>query len=327
MNDIAQISLERKGESDVHQWSISIGNHRCDMGYMDENGVIDFESEFDDDCLDILSKICVTDIPDNISIHFFTNNRSFNCITVKKIKGQLFFVPYFNNDVLTFFSDELSLKYIFRKIQEIFIPTDNLIINEVIEEWDGTGVIIFEYYPQNEHLYIAKDLDIIDKQLECLITTTQLALKKFNWLKDYETDEMLFINDIILNLLRKMDFLSVSFNHGRKEFGKDVTFSELDRFGQLKHYGVQVKAGNISGKVRSQIDEIIAQIEDSFIMPYYEIGSKEPRFISTMLVIISGFFTENAKDKIAEKIPKGTIGSVYFIDKNKVFELCERYWK
>jgi hypothetical protein len=112
-----------------------------------------------------------------------------------------------------------------------------------------------------------------------------------------------------------------------EEYGKDYTFSELTLFGDLRHYGLQAKAGNMSGGVNSQIDEIIGQIEDAFNMPYYEIGSKDERYISAFIVAISGRYTDNAKDKIIQKIKKGLIGSVYFFDRDKILELVEKYWR
>jgi len=124
-----------------------------------------------------------------------------------------------------------------------------------------------------------------------------------------------------------MGFVFVRYAAGRKEYGKDFTFSELTPFGDYRHYGLQAKAGDVSGSVNSAIDELIGQIADAFAMPYYEIGSKDPRFISTFIIAISGKFTENAREKIVEKTPKGLIGSVYFLDQERIAELVERYWK
>jgi hypothetical protein len=61
-------------------------------------------------------------------------------------------------------------------------------------------------------------------------------------------------------------------------------------------------------------------------MPYYDIASTEPRFISTFVVAISGRFTANAKDKIVNKIPRGQHGSLLFLDRETVMELLNRYW-
>ncbi len=146
------------------------------------------------------------------------------------------------------------------------------------------------------------------------------------WKKAYEENELLFCTEVLTPLLRKMRFLSVRYRGGSKEYGKDFTFSELTRFEILRHYGLQAKAGNVRGNVKSDIDEILGQLEDAFSMPYYEVGSGEPRYISTFVVAISGRFTENAKEKIAEKIPKGLIGSVYFLDKERILEFIDKFW-
>jgi hypothetical protein len=44
-----------------------------------------------------------------------------------------------------------------------------------------------------------------------------------------------------------MGFLFVRYTHGKKEYGKDFTFSELTPFGDHRHSGLQAKAGDISG--------------------------------------------------------------------------------
>lgn len=62
-------------------------------------------------------------------------------------------------------------------------------------------------------------------------------------------------------------------------------------------------------------------------MPFYEVGSKEKRFISTFVIAISGNFTENAREKIIEKLPSGCIGSVLFLDHQRITELLEKCWR
>ena len=164
----------------------------------------------------------------------------------------------------------------------------------------------------------------IDK-IKTLIKQAEISLGGITWTDEYEKKEDKFCKEIIAPLLRRMDFLSVRYNHGKKEYGKDFTFSELTSFGNLRHYGLQAKAGNISGRVNSEVDELIGQINDAFSMPYYEVGSKDPRYISVFIIAISGHFSENAREKIVEKMPKGVIGSVYFLDKEKIIELIERH--
>lgn len=165
------------------------------------------------------------------------------------------------------------------------------------------------------------------KLLNDLIKRTELILSGAVWRKEYETDEKLFCTEIIFPLLRKMDFIDVRFNHGVREYGKDFTFSEITKFGNLRHFAIQAKAGNLRGNVNSDIDEILGQLDDAFTMPYYEVSANESRNISTFIVAISGHFTENAKDKLIQKIPQHFKGCVYLIDRDKTLELIERFWK
>jgi len=193
---------------------------------------------------------------------------------------------------------------------------------ELEDDWKKLS-LIFKY---NLPYCFTTSINEACEKIRQVLRTAEIILHGFIWKNEYEQDEMLFCNEVLTPLLRRMKFLSVSFNHGTKEFGKDYTFSELTPFGDLRHYGLQAKAGNISGGVNSQIDEIIGQIGDAFNMPYYEIGSKDERYISVFIVAISGHYTNNAKDKIVQKINKGLIGSVYFFDKDKILELVENYW-
>lgn len=178
-----------------------------------------------------------------------------------------------------------------------------------------------------EPLLQLKDcIDNAAAQIMNLIKEAEVSLSGMSWRKEYESDESFFCTEVLSPLLRRMGFMSVRYCHGTREYGKDFTFSELTPFGQLKHYGLQAKAGNVSGEVNSDIDKLIGQIKDAFSMPYYEVGSREPRYISVFVIAISGRFTENAKEKIIEKMPKGAIGSVYFLDREIIIELIERYW-
>ncbi|MFM9826243.1 restriction endonuclease [Flavobacterium sp.] len=172
--------------------------------------------------------------------------------------------------------------------------------------------------------------EVIEKYsslLKEMIRKTELILSGAVWRKEYETDEKLFCTDIIFPLLRKMDFIDVRFSHGIREYGKDFTFSEITKFGNLRHFAIQAKAGNLRGNVNAQIDEIIGQLNDAFAMPYYEISANESRNISTFIIVISGHFTDNAKEKIIHKIPQQFRGCVYLIDRDKILELIEKYWK
>ena len=169
----------------------------------------------------------------------------------------------------------------------------------------------------------------IDKALICfkdvvdeLEAHTERLLEKVEISSAVLSREDTFTKQVLLPLVRAMGMDDVHYNHGKREFGKDITFSETDRFGVRRNYGVQVKAGNLSGKARSVLDQTIGQIDDAFATPYVEVSSREQRYISTLVIAISGRFTDNAKDKIMAKVGRRT---VYFLDIEKVEELLAKY--
>lgn len=139
-------------------------------------------------------------------------------------------------------------------------------------------------------------------------------------------DEGSYTTKVVMPLLISMGFQDVHYNHGAKEFGKDVTFSRLDEFGVLRHYGAQVKFGDVSGEAGSILDELIGQVDDAFAMPYQSLYGKETRYISGLYLIASGKFTRNAQEKILNKVAQSSIRTnMTFLDGEKVMELVERF--
>ena len=163
--------------------------------------------------------------------------------------------------------------------------------------------------------------------LKQMMREAEIALGGIQWKALYARDERAFCEEVLAPLLRRMGFLSVRYAHGVREYGKDFTFSELTPFGTMRHYGLQAKAGNVTGEANSMIDKIVGQADDAFGMPYYEISSVEPRYISTFIVAISGRFTSNAREKMVQKVSPGLTGSLLFLDRESIMELVERHWK
>ena len=201
---------------------------------------------------------------------------------------------------------------------------DNWRITQIELEDDWKGITLRRVVAEGDPL-LASILGAAG-DLNHLLHTTEIALSGLRWTPEHSTDERSFCLEVLYPLLRRMGFLFVRYTGGRKEYGKDFTFSEATVFGSHRHYGLQAKAGDVRGGVNADIDELLGQIADAFAMPYYELGSKDPHYISTFIIAISGSFTENAREKIVEKMPKGLIGSVCFLDRERITELVERYW-
>ncbi|WP_321493997.1 hypothetical protein [uncultured Desulfobacter sp.] len=131
---------------------------------------------------------------------------------------------------------------------------------------------------------------------------------------------------VVLPILRKLGFSNVKYNHGKREYGKDIVFSRLTEFDEIEHWAAQVKFGDVKGGVNSDIDEIFCQIEDAFKMPFYDLYTKAKVRPSKVCVIISGKFTENAIEKICDKIESYAMkNNVLFIDGSRIDTLSERF--
>lgn len=215
--------------------------------------------------------------------------------------------------------------YLHEKLIELEL--ENIFNNIIITEGeDNTEELVkieltFDLFENiNEALnFTFNSLPKIEEELEKLINENI-------WNDDFIKDEPKFSKELILPLLRKMKFDNVIYNHGRKEYGRDFFFSEINKFNEPVYYGMQVKSGDISGKVNSEIDMLIGQLNDAFAMPFYILGNQNPYYISSFVIAISGKFMENAKEKIIHKIPKELIGNIYFWDKEKMLELIEKNW-
>jgi hypothetical protein len=139
-------------------------------------------------------------------------------------------------------------------------------------------------------------------------------------------NEKAFTLRVVLPIIRKLGFSNVKYNHGKREYGKDIVFSRLSEFEELEIWAAQVKFGDVKGGVNSDIDEIFFQIEDAFKMPFYDLYTKTKVRPSKVCVIISGKFTENAIEKICDKIESHAMrNNVLFIDGARIDTLSERF--
>jgi hypothetical protein len=193
-------------------------------------------------------------------------------------------------------------------------------------EIDDDGAHIFFRFDifLREDISIDKALRRFKQIVEEIEGHTERILEGEEVSSEILNDEKKFAIELLLPLFRNMGFVDVKYNHGKREFGKDVTFSEIDKFGVRRNYGVQAKAGDLSGEAGAEIDQIIAQIEDAFSMSYINTTSREKRYISDLIVAITGRFTDNAKDKIIEKVNRRNL---YFLDTDKIQELLTQYMK
>jgi len=295
-----------------------------DESYFDEEGIL-----WNPDFKEIQNlNFTVTDYLDTLTIE--TNSEDgfgtylFHDLQICKEDGKVF-VDFICRQPNKYWEGKYGLSTLLVAINEIIKDTLNISTYEI--EIDDDWKVLHLRFHATRGFILNDFVKTCANQLNEIIKQAERVLSGVVWRKEYESNESLFCTELIFPLIRKMGFVDVRYSHGKKEYGKDFTFSEPTKFGSLRHYGLQAKAGDLSGQVNSAIDEIIGQLKDAFEMSYLDVGATDKRHISTFIVAISGHYTENAKDKIIEKIPPHFKGGVYFIDKDKTLELIEKYWK
>jgi hypothetical protein len=146
------------------------------------------------------------------------------------------------------------------------------------------------------------------------------------WTPRESTDERGFTVGTALPILRKLGFKNVRFSHGKREFGRDVVFTRITEFHDLEFWGAQVKFGDVKGGANAEINELLGQIDDAFKMPFYDLYTKRKQHISRLAIIISGKFTDNAIEKICQKIESNAArNNVLFVDGDKLRTLAEQF--
>ena len=141
-------------------------------------------------------------------------------------------------------------------------------------------------------------------------------------------NETEYTNKVIIPLLKHMGYMEVTYNHGIDEFGKDIVFSEYDRFGNKKYHAAQVKDGNISGGNKSDINDIINHIQNAFNVEFPDFITKTSVSISDFFLITSGEFRGNAKTKLlSDKRLQTDKHRIHFYEGHNIEELFEKSYR
>jgi hypothetical protein len=208
----------------------------------------------------------------------------------------------------------------------------------ILERQQELGDIHLDSYGDDgDYIFINYSITVEAETLGLLIQQAEQIIKEiegaaeltlgspFKEVGDAE-NEADFAISILVPLLRKMGFSDVRYNHGKKEYGKDIIFSRRTEFDEYEYWGVQVKFGDVSGGVNSDIDTLVGQAEDAFKMPFYDVYTRSRQRISKLLIAISGKFTENAVEKICEKIESHPLkNNIVFVDGEKIKTLAEKF--
>ncbi len=134
-------------------------------------------------------------------------------------------------------------------------------------------------------------------------------------------DEKRFRSEIIEPMLRKMSgVINVVHTHGKDEFGRDFIFDyRHPLLGDRRWVAVQVKSGDLSATAGSELRTIFDQVMMCFEHPIIDLGSMGNVATSEVIVLISGRFTGNAKQRILDGIKDPVWrANIFFLDRNGI---------
>lgn len=133
-------------------------------------------------------------------------------------------------------------------------------------------------------------------------------------------DEAEFREQFVKPLLSRMGFFGVAHIHGSREFGKDFVFSEVTKFGLIRHCAAQVKhEDRIQQTQRAKISELLEQIRQAFAVPFRLPDSPRERFVSAVYVFNSGEITQGAKDHLLHELTRERFGdNVHVFDGDRL---------
>src|SRR5438477_12444055 len=95
-----------------------------------------------------------------------------------------------------------------------------------------------------------------------------------------------FTQRFCVPLLQRLGFSLVVNYHGSSEFGKDLIFAEVDRFGHVRYHGLQAKyQPSIS---LNEVEELISDCLQAFANPFTHPQTGTVERISTFYVINGG---------------------------------------
>lgn len=247
--------------------------------------------------------------------------------SVRKLENNNALILFDSSGTRKYWDGEIGFKLYMETMRDIINEREKEVGDIHFESYDDDGAYIhLEFSAEVETDIFDTIIDFADQIINEIEGALEISLgSSFEKINDGDNEKE-FTLKILLPLIRKLGFSNVRYSHGKKEFGKDIIFTRRTEFDEFEYWGVQVKFGDISGGANSDIDMIISQIDDAFKMPFYDVYTRKKERLSKVIIAISGKFTENAIEKVCEKIESHAIrNNIVFMDGEKIRTLIERF--
>jgi len=106
--------------------------------------------------------------------------------------------------------------------------------------------------------------------------------------------EISFTDQFLIPLLNSLGFTIVINYHGKREFGKDLVFGEIDRFSHIRYHALQSKYLPSIGK--KAVHELIQDCEEVFAKDFKHPQTGHKHKISSFYAVNAGTFSDEARD-------------------------------
>ena len=127
---------------------------------------------------------------------------------------------------------------------------------------------------------------------------------------------------LLKEILEDLGYQDIEHTHGTEEMGKDIVFSNRNKFKMKEWNAIVAKVGKIktddARKLPDKIKLLIYQVEEAYAFKYEDSkGSKHP--ITRIFIATNESITKDAKKRIRKKLK----GNVFFIQKDTLLDLCQ----
>jgi hypothetical protein len=135
-------------------------------------------------------------------------------------------------------------------------------------------------------------------------------------------DEAKFTCDFLIPLFGRLGFYVV-YNHGVREYGRDLILCEVDRFNRFIYHGVQAKYEPSIGQKESE--DLINDCRQAFRHPFENPGTGAIEYISSFVVATAGTFGPNTPENFHQDARAQMHGgNVLLLDGRALIDLDRR---
>jgi len=252
---------------------------------------------------------------DEYRIELFEQTEFFYKTDIYKIDSMIYIDYIYLIDHSGFYKDWSTIRFmqvlktVCNEFSDVYVSTYDEATDNPIDRAFFMGML----FDLDEYDTCLELIEFSNDTCKALLEVAENRLKNYFWNDIYLTNESMFSELYLKQFFRKLNFENVIYNHGCLEYGKDFILITSNNFRVKEYYGVQVKAGDLSGKANTSMREIVNQIDTAFSVPF-RINNQDV-FMSKVIIVISGSFTNQAKERIKSELEPYKYANVMFIDR------------